>query len=89
MGLKATHTLADVMRELKADSSRWIKAELNLKGFAWQEGYGAFTVGAPELEQVRKYVLDQEEHHRGKSFEEEYLEMLKRGLVEYEEAYVW
>ncbi len=88
-GLKATQTLADVMRELKADSSRWIKSDLDLKGFSWQEGYGAFTVGARELEQVRNYVLDQEEHHRKQSFQEEYVAMLKRGLVEYDEAYLW
>ena len=69
MGLKATHTLANVMRELKADSSRWIKSDLELKGFSWQEGYGAFTVGAPELEKVREYVLSQEAHHRTASFQ--------------------
>jgi REP element-mobilizing transposase RayT len=89
MGLNANHRFRDTMRELKADSSRWIKAEFGLKGFGWQEGYGAFTLGAPELEKVRAYVLNQEEHHRTKSFQEEYLEMLKRGLVEYDERYLW
>jgi len=77
------------MRELKADSSKWIKAELSLRGFAWQEGYGAFTVSAPDLERVRAYVLGQEEHHRAKSFQEEYVEMLKRGLVDYDDLYLW
>ncbi|WP_395741804.1 transposase [Prosthecobacter sp.] len=52
-GLRATHCLADVMREVKSESSRWIHEELLLAGFAWQEGYGAFTFAAPDLEAVR------------------------------------
>ncbi len=89
IGLRATHCLADVMRELKSDSSRWVHEELGLGNFAWQEGYGAFTVSAPDLERVRGYVLRQEEHHREKGFQEEYVEMLKRGLVEYDDRYLW
>lgn len=77
------------MRELKADSSGWIKSELTLAGFAWQEGYGAFTLGSPDLEKVRSYVLNQEEHHRNHSFQDEYRTMLKRGMVEFEERYLW
>lgn len=88
-GLRATHCLAEVMRELKSESSRWIHAELRLAGFAWQEGYGAFTFSAADLEKVRHYALTQEEHHRTKTFKEEYLEMLKRGLVEYDDAFLW
>lgn len=48
-GLRATHSLADVMREVKSESSHWIHEELRLAGFAWQEGYGAFTFAAPDL----------------------------------------
>lgn len=88
-GLRATHCLADVMREVKSESSRWIHEELRLAGFAWQEGYGAFTFAAPDLEAVRAYVLNQEEHHRVKTFQEEYVAMLKRGMVEYEERFLW
>lgn len=88
-GLRATHCLADVMRELKSESSRWIHERLGLGGFAWQEGYGGFTVSASHLEQVRAYVPGQEEHHRKVSFQEEYVAMLRRGLVEYEEQYLW
>ena len=77
------------MRDLKADSSKWIKSELGYTGFAWQEGYGAFTVSPPDVEKVRKYVLNQEEHHRKKSFQEEYVEFLERGLVEYDIEYLW
>ena len=78
-----------MMRELKSESSRWIHQELGLRGFAWQEGYGGFTVSASYLEQVRAYVLKQEEHHRGATFQEEYVAMRQRGLVEYEEQYLW
>ncbi len=89
MGLKATHCLADVMREVKSESSRWIHQELRLAGFAWQEGYGAFTFAASDTESVRRYVLNQEEHHRVKTFQEEYVEMLQRGMVEYKKSYLW
>ena len=88
-GLEATHCLADVMRELKSESSRWLHKEMKLAGFAWQEGYGAFTFGAPDLEKVRAYVLNQPEHHRKKTFQEEYVKLLKRGLVEYKDKYLW
>jgi REP element-mobilizing transposase RayT len=89
MGLKATHCLADVMREVKSESSRWIHEELRLGGFAWQEGYGAFTFAATDMESVRHYVLNQEEHHRVQTFQEEYVEMLQRGMVEYDDRYLW
>ena len=88
-GLTATHRLADIMREVKSDSSAWIHRELALAGFAWQEGYGGFTVGASDLERVRAYVLRQEEHHRTTTFQEEYVAMLQRGLVEYDDRYLW
>ena len=88
-GLRATHCLSDVMRAVKSESSRWIHEELRLAGFAWQEGYGAFTFAAPDLEAVRAYVLNQEEHHRVKTFQEEYVAMLKRGMVAYEERFLW
>jgi putative transposase len=88
-GLRATHRLADVMRELKSDTSFWIHKELRWPQFAWQEGCGGFTVSASHIEAVRKYVLRQEEHHKTKTFQTEYVEMLKRGMVEYEEEYLW
>lgn len=88
-GLRATHSIADVMRELKSESSRWIHKELRLAGFAWQEGYGAFTVSASNIESVRNYVLNQEQHHRVKTFQEEYVKMLQLGMVPYQEAHLW
>ena len=88
-GLRATHCLADVMREVKADSSLWIHREIGLAGFNWQEGYGAFTISAGHIEKVREYVLRQEEHHRGTTFQEEYVRLLRKGLVEYDDRYLW
>lgn len=89
VGLKPTHRLSDFMSELKSVSSSWVKEKVNTTAFSWQEGYGAFTVGAPELERVREYIRNQAEHHRKKTFQDEYLLMLKRGMVEYKEEYLW
>jgi len=77
------------MQGLKADSSISIKETIRRSAFAWQKGYGAFTVGSPGLEKVRDDVLNQEERHRTKSFKDEYLAMLKQGLVEFDDRYVW
>ena len=89
LSLRASHCLADVIREVKSESSGWIHREIQWAGFGWQEGYGAFTVGAPDLEKVRSYVLNQEEHHRVKTFQQEYVKMLERGMVEYDERFLW
>ena len=89
IGLRATHCLADVLREIKAVSSRWVHEEVGEPSFLWQEGYGAFTVGAPQCGAVRDYIARQEEHHRKQTFQEEYLEFLRRGGVEYDERYLW
>jgi putative transposase len=62
-GLRPTHRLSDVMREIKHESSIWVKRELH-ETLAWQKGYGAFTVSPLACERVRKYIADQEDHHR-------------------------
>jgi putative transposase len=87
-GMRATERLADVLRELKSASSRWVHEEIGLPDFAWQQGYGAFTVGSSQRESVRRYIAAQEEHHRTRSFKEEYLEFLARGGVEYDPRYM-
>lgn len=89
VGLRATHRLADVLRELKASSSKWVHEELQKPLFAWQEGYGAFTVSQSQIEAVKKYIAHQEEHHRKRTFQEEYLEFLQKNGVEYDEKYLW
>ena len=88
VGLKATHCLADFMRELKKSSSIWVHDEVDEKRFAWQEGYAAFTVSAPTRENVQAYIANQAEHHRQKTFREELVEFLKRAGVEYDPQYL-
>src|SRR5438876_3627049 len=88
IGLRATHWLADVLRELKAVSSGWVHNEIGIPAFAWQEGYGAFTVNASQREAVRHYIEQQAEHHRTHTFREEYLEMLRRSGVEFDDRYL-
>ncbi len=89
LGLRATACLADVVRDVKAVSSRWVHDEIGDRTFAWQEGYGAFTVSASQREAVRDYVARQEEHHRRQTFQEEYLALLRRSGVEFDERYLW
>jgi REP element-mobilizing transposase RayT len=89
IGLPATHCLADLMRDLKAVSSRWVHETLGQHSFAWQEGYGAFTVGASQRDAVRDYIRRQKEHHQSRTFQEEYLALLSRGGVKYDERYLW
>ncbi len=88
VGLNATHCLADFMRELKKSSSTWVHREVGIANFAWQEGYGAFTVSPPTREGVQKYIANQEEHHRKKTFREEFVMMLKQAGIEFEEKWL-
>lgn len=76
------------MRELKKSSSAWVHDELQLKRFAWQKGYGAFTVSPNVREGVKKYIANQESHHRRKSFREELVELLERAGVDYDPQYL-
>ncbi len=88
--LTAKHSLSDLMRELKADSSGWIHKNFsNLKLFAWQIGYGAFSVSHSNLAEVEKYIANQEEHHRKISFQEELVAFLKKHQIEYNERFLW
>jgi putative transposase len=87
-GLRATHRVADVLREIKSSSSRWVHEEISLPTFAWQEGYGAFTVSASQRETVRDYIAGQEEHHRTRTFKEEYLEFLQKSGVVFDPRYL-
>ena len=88
VGLEATHSLADFLREVKKASSKWVREEIDLRDFAWQEGYAAFTVGASAMPRVRKYIANQEEHHRTKTFREEWIELLDRAGISYDPRYI-
>ena len=88
VGLKATHRLADVMRDLKKSSSTWVREEVGIRDFSWQDGYAAFTVGSSALKGVAGYIQGQEEHHRVKTFREELVEFLERAGIEYDPKYL-
>jgi putative transposase len=88
--LPAKHSLSDLMRELKADSSGWIHKHFpNQKTFAWQIGYSAFSVSHSSLADVEKYIANQEEHHRKISFQEEFVAFLKKHEIGYDERFLW
>ena len=89
VGLKPSHCLADVLRDLKGDSSGWVHDTLGKRKFAWQPGYGGFTVSPSQVERVTEYVRRQEEHHRRRTFKEEYAELLKLSGIEYDERFLW
>jgi putative transposase len=84
VGLKATYCLADFMRELKKASSAWVHEEIGMQRFAWQEGYGAFTVRPPARSEVQSYIARQEVNHRNRTFREELVEFLEKAGVEYD-----
>ena len=88
VGLKATHCLADFMRELKKASSVWMHEEIGTREFAWQEGYAAFTVSATARAAVQRYIANQAEHHRRQTFREELVDLLRRAEVAYDEKYL-
>lgn len=88
VGLKATHCLADVLRELKKSASAWVHAEIGLRSFAWQEGYAAFTVSPTSRAAIRKYIANQADHHRRCSFREELVAMLGKAGVQYDPKYL-
>lgn len=83
-------TQSDWVKELKRVSSRWIKERGGrMAGFAWQGGYGVFSVSASALEHVEKYIQNQEEHHRKMTFQDEFRKFLQKHRVEWDERYVW
>ncbi len=82
--------IADLVRELKAGSSRWVHDTFpGLSGFAWQSGYGAFSVSVGRIAGVKTYIANQEEHHKTRTFQEEYREFLRKHGIEWDERYVW
>jgi REP element-mobilizing transposase RayT len=88
--LRPTHALADFMRDLKAGTSSWVHDTFpDLKGFAWQPGYGAFTVSQSGVEAVKAYIAHQEEHHRKQTFQEEFREFLRNHEIPFEENRLW
>ena len=87
--LRHDHALSDVLRDLKANASGWMHEVFPaLKDFSWQRGYGAFTVSQSNVEEVRRYIFRQKEHHEKVSFRDEFIQFLKANGIEYDERYL-
>ena len=82
-------SIAEVVEELKKSSSKWIKTRVRNTPIFLQSGYGAFSIGQSGVEGVKRYIAKQKEHHRKKSFQEEFREFLAKYEIEYDERYVW
>jgi REP-associated tyrosine transposase len=81
---------SQIAQYLKGDSSKWIHETFPaLSDFAWQEGYGAFTVSKSHLDSVAIYIEKQRKHHQHRTFQEEYLDFLRKNGIEYDERYLW
>jgi len=88
VSLRSGHRLDYFLRDLKADSSEWVHKEIT-KRFEWQKGYGAFSVSPTAIDAVKKYIQDQRPHHSKVDFKNEYVGLLEKAGVEYDERYLW
>ncbi|MBN8705978.1 MAG: IS200/IS605 family transposase [Bacteroidetes bacterium] len=90
VGLKPSMSLSDLVRDVKNNSSNFINEQKFVGGkFSWQNGFGSFSYSHSQLDQVYQYILNQEQHHRNKSFREEYIGFLKKYEIEFEEKYLF
>jgi REP element-mobilizing transposase RayT len=90
VGSKPSMAISDLTKDIKAGSSNFINDKKWLKGkFNWQEGFGAFSYSRSQIDTVIKYILNQEEHHKKKTFREEYIDFLKKFEIEYDEKYLF
>lgn len=90
VGLKPSMCISDLVRDIKNNSSKFINEQGWINGkFSWQEGYGAFSYAHSQIDNVYHYILNQEEHHRKKTFKEEYLEFLQKFEVKYDDKYLF
>jgi REP element-mobilizing transposase RayT len=90
VSMPANLSVAELVRILKANSSRWVNRSGKSKTtFAWQTGYAAYSVSQSNASAVARYIQDQETHHRRVTFQEEYLEFLKKNRIEYDERFIW
>lgn len=87
-GLRPTHCLADVIRDIKRASSKWIHDLTRNRVFDWQDGYGAFTVSPHDVDGLIRYIDGQEEHHHHRTFRDEYAELLREHGIEFDERYL-
>jgi len=83
-------SMADLLEDIKRNSSRWIKTKDNhYQNFAWQGGYSGYSVSQSKVEVVERYIQNQKEHHKHQTFKEEYVQFLKENGIEYHEEYLW
>jgi REP element-mobilizing transposase RayT len=89
-GMQPTVCISDVVRDIKAGSSKWINHHHFVKGeFRWQDGFAAFSYSKSQRNSVIKYIIGQEPHHRSKTFREEYLDLLRKSGIEFSEKYLF
>jgi len=90
VSLSKNIALSSLMKDLKKDSSLWIKTKgTRFRNFHWQDGYGAFSLGKSDIPELKKYIASQKEHHRKRSFKEELIQFLHDEGIEYDERYLW
>ncbi len=88
--LSRQKTVADLIRGLKTSSSTWIKAQKKeWENYHWQDGYGVFSVSQSQLEKVKEYIKNQNDHHRTMTFQEKFRNLLKKHGIDFNEKYVW
>jgi len=90
IGLRPAMALADLIQEIKADSTHFVNKRRLVHGrFSWQEGYGAFSYGHSQLDTIIRYIQNQEKHHQRRSFKDEYLSLLRKFDIAFEDKYVF
>ena len=90
IGMRPHQSISDLMQDVKGNSSKWINEKKLVKGkFEWQEGYGAFSYDKSQMKDVILYIENQEQHHKKKTFREEYLDFLIKFEIEYDEKYIF
>lgn len=90
VGIKPSISVSDLVRDIKAGSSNFVNEQKWIKGkFCWQEGFGAFSYSRSQIDSVAKYILNQEEHHKKRTFKEEYLGLLQKFEIDFDEKYLF
>jgi putative transposase len=90
LSLPSTIAIAKAMQLIKGGASKWVHETFPQHGrFAWQEKYGAFSVSVSQLEKITEYIKGQKEHHRKMTFKEEFVALLRKHGIEYDERYLW
>jgi putative transposase len=86
--VRPVHSAAEIARVVKTNSSRWVREKYSAR-FGWQTGYGVFSVSESNVAAVTEYIAGQQEHHKERSFQEEFVAFLKKNHIEYDERYIW